>query len=80
VIGVLQEYAGQGVVGTGLSRAMEDWAKRVGIHRLELSVMTHNIAAVALYRKMGFEIGGTARDTLFVDGRYVDEYMMPKLI
>lgn len=73
VIGVLQEYTGQGV-GTGLFRAIEDWAKRIGIHRLELSVMIHNTAAVALYRKMGFEVEGTARDTLFVDGRYVDEY------
>ena len=50
------------------------------IYRFELSVMTQNTTAVALYRKFGFEVEGTARDTLFVDGRYVDEYMMAKLI
>ena len=79
VVGILQEFSGQGI-GTALFRAMEDWAKKIGAHRLELTVMTHNLAAVALYRKMGFEIEGTARDTLLVDGQYVDEYLMAKLI
>lgn len=79
VVGVLQAYVGQGV-GTALFQAMEEWAKRIGVHRLELTVMTHNKAAIALYGKMGFEIEGTARETLFVDGRYVDEYLMAKLI
>lgn len=67
VVGVLQTYANQGI-GTALFQAMEDWAKRNGAHRLELTVMTHNAAAVALYQKLGFEIEGTARDTLLVDG------------
>lgn len=70
VVGILQQFAGQGI-GTALFQAMEGWAGKVGAHRLELTVMTHNTAAIALYRKMGFEVEGTAGDTLFVDGRYV---------
>ncbi|SFV01659.1 Protein N-acetyltransferase, RimJ/RimL family [Alicyclobacillus macrosporangiidus] len=79
VIGVLQAYAGQGI-GTALFQTMEEWARSVGAHRLELTVMTHNGTAIALYRKMGFEVEGIARETLFVDGRYVDEYWMAKLL
>jgi len=79
VVGVLQAHAGRGV-GTALFRTLEEWARNIGVHRLELTVMTHNAAAVALYRKMGFEVEGTARDTLLVDGRYVDEYLMAKLL
>lgn len=79
VVGVLQVHAGRGV-GTALFQTLEEWARNIGVHRLELTVMTHNAAAVALYRKMGFEVEGTARDTLLVDGRYVDEYLMAKLL
>ncbi|GMA62031.1 GNAT family N-acetyltransferase [Alicyclobacillus fastidiosus] len=79
VIGILQQFAGRGV-GTALFTEMEKWARQVGVHRLELTVMTHNIAGVSLYKKMGFTIEGTAKDTLLVDGNYVDEYYMAKIL
>ncbi|HYF94677.1 MAG TPA: GNAT family N-acetyltransferase [Symbiobacteriaceae bacterium] len=78
-IGVLQAYAGRGV-GTRLFEALEAWARENGLHRLELTVMAHNAAGVALYRKMGFEIEGARRDSLRVDGAWVDEYAMAKLL
>lgn len=78
-IGILQEYAGQGI-GTGLFAATERWARAKGLHRLELTVMAHNAAALALYRKLGFEIEGTLRHSLCVDGAWVDEYAMARLL
>ena len=42
--------------------------------------MVHNQRGVGLYKKMGFDIEGTKRDALLVDGTYVDEYYMSKLI
>ncbi len=42
--------------------------------------MTYNTAGIALYKKMGFEIEGTKRNSLFIDGKYVDEYYMSKLL
>jgi RimJ/RimL family protein N-acetyltransferase len=42
--------------------------------------MTHNERAVRLYRKMGFIIEGTTREDLYVDGHYVDQYLMGKLL
>lgn len=79
VVGIRQAYSGQGI-GTRLFQALEAWAVGAGLHRLELTVMTHNAAAVALYRKMGFVVEGTHAHTLCVDGRYVDEFSMAKLL
>jgi RimJ/RimL family protein N-acetyltransferase len=79
VIGILQAYAGQGL-GTRLMAEAERWARERGLHRLELTVMAHNSRAVALYRKAGFDIEGTKRQNLFVNGVYIDEYLMSKLL
>ena len=79
VIGILQAYTGQGL-GSQLFIAMEAWARQKQLHRLELTVMTHNRAGVALYRKRGFEIEGTKRHALVVNGKYVDEFYMAKLL
>jgi RimJ/RimL family protein N-acetyltransferase len=79
MVGILQAFTGQGI-GTQLFLAMEDWARNLGILRLELTVMTRNHAAVALYQKHGFEIEGTMRRTMFIDGDYIDEYVMAKLL
>lgn len=78
-IGVAESSRGQGV-GTKLFGKLEEWAKERTIHRLELTVMVHNKAGITLYKKMGFEIEGTKRHSLFVDGNYVDEYYMSKLL
>lgn len=79
VIGILQAFRGRGI-GTQLFLAMEEWARFRAITRLELTVMTHNQAGVALYKKQGFEVEGRKRHALLVDSQYVDEYMMAKLL
>ncbi len=79
VIGILQFFTGQGI-GARLLAALEQWAHEHGIHRLELTVMVNNERAIGLYKKMGFEIEGRKRDALFVNGTYVDEYLMAKLL
>lgn len=78
-IGILQAYAGQGI-GTRLFVEMERWARAQGLHRLALSVMAHNAAGLALYQKMGFEMEGTFRHSLRVNGTWVDEYALSKLL
>ncbi|MGG4040951.1 N-acetyltransferase family protein [Bacillus smithii] len=79
VVGILESYRGKGV-GTRLFLALEKWAREHHIHRLELTVMTNNRAAIALYSKMGFEKEGINKDSLLVNGKYVDEYYMAKLL
>ena len=79
VIGILQAFAGQGI-GTQLFQRMEEWAKQKHIHRLELKVMAHNTAGIALYKKQGFAIEGIRRHSLLINGQFVDEFSMAKLL
>ncbi|WP_284140830.1 MULTISPECIES: GNAT family N-acetyltransferase [unclassified Virgibacillus] len=79
VAGILSSHRGQGI-GTALFEKLDAWAKEVCIHRLELTVVTENKAAVALYQKMGYTIEGTKRDSLSIDGTFFDEFYMAKLL
>lgn len=79
VIGIHSDFRGRGI-GTALFSKLNDWAKDKSIHRLELTVMVDNIVGIALYKKMGFEIEGTKRHSLRVNGSYVDEYYMAKFL
>ncbi|MCM3741303.1 GNAT family N-acetyltransferase [Oceanobacillus luteolus] len=79
VTGILEKYRGKGI-GTKLFTALDEWAKFNGIHRMELTVVTTNEAGTRLYKKSGFEIEGTKRSSLLIDGTYMDEYYMSKLI
>jgi RimJ/RimL family protein N-acetyltransferase len=78
-LGVVQASWNQGI-GRSLLRAIESWARMRGLHRLELTVQTNNRAAIALYEKVGFEHEGTKRHSQRVEGIYVDELLMSKLI
>lgn len=79
VMGILQEYRGQGI-GTKLFDKATNWASKHKISRLELTVVTNNESGVALYKKCGFEIEGTKRNSLMINDRAYDEYYMSKLL
>jgi RimJ/RimL family protein N-acetyltransferase len=79
VMGIVQQYTQQGI-GTRLFDAVEAWAKRKQITRMELTVMSHNAAAIALYKKVGFLVEGTKRHSLQIEGQYVNELYMGKLL
>lgn len=79
VVGILQAYSGQGV-GTRLFAELYRWAETKQLHRLELTVMAHNEAAIALYKKMGFEVEGVKKDSIRLEDRFVDELYMAKLL
>ena len=78
VVGILEQNRRQGI-GTALFQRVEEWAKSHHISRLELTAVTKNEAGVALYKKSGFEIEGTKRNSLLIDGTFYDEYYMSKL-
>ncbi len=67
-------------VGTALMRAAIDLADNwLNYTRLELTVYTDNVAALALYRKFGFVVEGTLVAYAYRNGRYVDTYTMARL-
>lgn len=76
----IQESSRGGGKGTRLFQALEKWAAEKSIHRIELTVLEHNQAAIALYEKMGFEIEGIKRDSLWINGGYANELYMSKLL
>ncbi|WHA42147.1 GNAT family N-acetyltransferase [Agrobacterium larrymoorei] len=78
-MGVHDDHAGKGV-GSALLAAAIDLAENwMALTRIELTVYTDNLAALALYRKFGFEVEGTMRKFAFRDGVYVDCFMMARL-
>ena len=78
VIGIRKQAGGKGL-GSRLMFELETWARAHSFTRLELTVMAHNEPAKRLYLAQGFEIEGTKRNSLRVDGEYVDELYMSKL-
>ena len=78
-LAVMKDYWGYGM-GTSLMQACEDWAKMNQIVRLELEVVCQNEPAVALYKKCGYDIEGTKRKSMYIDGEYFDEYLMAKIL
>jgi len=75
----LTPFWGKGI-GSQLLQTFIDWATAHQFHRIELTVMESNIRAQSLYKNAGFEIEGIKQNSLNVDGHYVNEYYMAKLI
>lgn len=78
VVGILEKFRGRGI-GSRFFSELDIWAKENNITRLELSVICSNFIAKHLYEKNGFEVEGIKRNTMIIDGEYVDEFSMAKL-
>lgn len=79
VIGVRAAHTGDGL-GTAMLRAVEGWARRRGLRRLELDVSVRNPRARRLYRRLGFVEEGRRRDAWAMGGRFFDDIVMSKLL
>jgi putative acetyltransferase len=78
-IWVRDDAQGQGVGSQLLAAAIDLADNWQNIHRLEITVYVDNEAAIALYRKFGFEVEGEGKDYAFRDGRYVNAYFMARI-
>jgi ribosomal protein S18 acetylase RimI-like enzyme len=79
VMGVDAAAVGLGIGRALLTEAVAE-ARRRGLRRLELTVMTDNDRAIGLYMRSGFEAEGCRREALLRDGEFVDEYHMALLL
>lgn len=78
-ISVDDNHRGAGI-GKALLTALIDAAdKWLGISRIELTVFTDNDAALALYRKAGFEMEGTHKAYALRDGKLADVFAMARV-
>jgi len=65
-----------GGIARRLLHALFDYARKVGVRQIHLSVNVDNPRAGNLYRSMGFESYGREPDAMQVGGRYYDEDLM----
>ena len=78
IVGILKAYQHQGI-GQKFFERLDVWAKEKQIKRLELTVLITNNAAIALYQKNGFEIEGVRKQSMCLDGEFIDEFYMGKV-
>lgn len=78
VTGVREKCRGCGI-GKELFQRLDSWAKENDVTRLELTVICNNTIAKKLYEKNGFVVEGIKKNSMIIDGKYVDEFYMAKL-
>jgi ribosomal protein S18 acetylase RimI-like enzyme len=77
-MGVVSGHRRRGLGARMLAMALE-MAGEHGIQRAELIVRSDNAAAIALYRRFGFEVEGTLRRYMRIDGVNYDALLMARL-
>jgi RimJ/RimL family protein N-acetyltransferase len=77
-MGILPEFRGKGL-GRRLMQATLKAAHVEGFVRVELTAHADNLRAIALYEKLGFLHEGVTRDSVCIDGRFVDSVVMARI-
>lgn len=75
-ISVLKDYWGNRI-GQNLLSQLIEWVKdNKTIKKINLEVREDNKSAIALYKKMGFELEGTIKKNFYADAKYYDSHIM----
>lgn len=69
----------QGIGSELMKKAIEEADNYLKIRRLELRVLTDNKIAISLYKKYGFQIEATLKNSAVKNGAFVDEFMMARI-
>jgi len=76
---ILKDYQGQGL-GKILMQEMLDFANTQHLHRIEGEVRAPNVQALSLYEKFGFAVEGKKMHAALINGEWIDNYLIAKLI
>lgn len=76
---ILKDYWGLGI-GKALLEIQDDYARSIGVIRIEAMVRVKNHRGVQLYERNGFKIEGTRVMAAKIDGQYEDEYFIAKIL
>ena len=78
-VGLLSAYRGQGLGQRMLERCLAQAAAQ-GIRRVMLEVRADNDVAIALYRKLGFDVEATLKMAFCYEGRFYDGLQMVRFL
>ncbi|EIT84116.1 putative acetyltransferase (GNAT) family protein [Fictibacillus macauensis ZFHKF-1] len=78
-IAVHPDYHGAGIA-QALMMEGEVWMRRLGKKKLSLRVMATNARALSFYKKYGFLTQGVLPQEFYINGHYVDDVMMYKML
>lgn len=73
---VAASHRGQGIGRAMLAAALDRLRGYSGLRQAQLAVATTQIAAVSMYRSLGFETFGLEREAIDAGDKFVDEYWM----
>lgn len=76
-IAIVKAYRGLGI-GQALMGRILAWMQARGIEKAVLEVFSTNERAIALYRKLGFEVEAVRPRHYKIRGAYVDDVLMAK--
>jgi RimJ/RimL family protein N-acetyltransferase len=75
-IAIGREYIGRGY-GTDAMRVIVGYGFReMGLHRIQLGVVSFNLAGIRAYQKAGFVEEGRHRESVLHDGHWYDDVLM----
>jgi len=63
-------------LGTALTKHMLEIARKKGLQKVSLKVLTENSRAFHVYQKCGFKVEAKLEKENFVNGKYYDDYIM----
>lgn len=63
-------------IGTALTKHLISIARKKGLRKITLKVLTPNKKAIHVYKKCGFKIEARLRKESFINGRYYGDYIM----
>lgn len=76
---IQKEFHNQGIGRALLEYGISE-APRAGLSRLDLTVRSHNLAAIHLYEKLGFKKVGKLHRATCIKGKYIDDYLYEKVL
>lgn len=79
VVGIREAYRHRGI-GAEFFQRLDEWARKNGVVRLELTVECANTAARHLYEKNDFVVEGRRLKSMKLGNEFVDEFYMAKLL
>jgi RimJ/RimL family protein N-acetyltransferase len=73
---IAPEHKGQGLGKLTYQKLIPYLFEKYSLHKISLEVLSTNLVAINLYKKVGFEYEGTKREEVYKNGKWIDSIIM----